>query len=651
MRVNPLSRINKIVILVLMLAFSSAAWAQFQLGAPKQDANFPSRSKILTRTLPQHTQIAPGNTLNLLIEVRIAPGWHLQSAHPLEPRFKALLLTPKSQDDITVEEILYPQHMLIDAGNLSSQKYLAVYEKTIYLLAKFKIAPGAAAGERTLEATLRTQACDDNSCLFPVTTPLTATFNIAPGDAKTNPDAADLFASQAVADLLANPLSMSPATTSPAPQQQPAAEAQAAPADSSELALLASRSYQPADSDQAELPLWQLILFALIGGMILNIMPCVLPVIPLKAIQLIQQAHGDRKRAVMHGLVFSAGVITLFAILALVLTTAFSGTVVYGKQFQNAGFVITMAMIILSLALSMLGVWTINPPQAVYQAEGPKSGYAGSFFMGLLATLLATPCSAPLLGSVLAWALIQPKMITLLMFILVGVGMSLPYILLTAFPSAIDKLPRAGRWAELLKQALGIVMIGVTIWLLIQLPPAILPWALFGAIILGFVCWAWGQLPNPTGSRSHIWGMRSAAIGIGLCLTGALFYLAKPVADTATEQKWQPLSIKLIDDALAAGRPVVVDWGADWCWNCIVLEKTVLSAEDVQKHFADKNTLLLKADLSHSNPLGEDLLARLNTRAIPALAIFSPKDPLRPVVLRDGYTRQRVKDELAKAAR
>lgn len=625
------------------------------LSAARAEVNFNPRTKIVARIIPERTQVAPQSTVNVLVEIQIAPGWHLQSYQPLEKFLKATQLEIKTDGPFAGGKVAYPDHKLVDAGSISEQPYLAVYEGTIYILAQATVNPDASAGPSTINAALKTQACDDKSCLPPSTTNLNAPIEIGTAG-PISPDYAALTATPAVQALIQK-LAAEPAKTATAPAATQAAAAPAAaesspPTDVSELAVLASRDYRPADSGQA-LPIWQLILFALAGGAILNIMPCVLPVIPLKAVQLIQQAHGDRKQAIVHGLVFSAGVITLFAVLAVVLTTAFDGAVVYGKQFQNAGFIITMAMIVLALALSMLGVWTINPPQAVYQVEGPKSGYAGSFFMGLLATLLATPCSAPLLGSVLAWALVQPKMITVMMFILVGIGMSLPYILLMAFPSAIDRLPRAGRWADLLKQGLGIVMMGVALWLLLQLPPAVLPWALFGALVLGFVCWGWGQLPNPLGERSTLWTTRIIVVVVGFAAAAGLYQLSRPTTPGGAESghHWQPLTLATLDAALKDGRPVVVDWTADWCWNCKVLDKTVLTADEVTKHFADKKAVLLKADMSHDNPLAEQMLVKLKGGAIPMLAVFSPKEPHRPVVLRDGYTRQRVIDEVTKATK
>jgi thiol:disulfide interchange protein DsbD len=274
-----------------------------------------------------------------------------------------------------------------------------------------------------------------------------------------------------------------------------------------------------------------------------------------------------------------------------------------------------------------------------------------------MATLLATPCSAPVLGAVLAWALTQPGWMTALMLGLVGVGMSLPYLLLAIFPDALNKVPRAGRWSDLLKQGLGIVMIGVAVYLLTLIPnTSYWPWVLAAGVLVALVCWAWGQLPTYNMERSRIWTIRVISVAVGIGLGIGLYFIAqkftRPIPPPADDGTWQTFNIALLDDALANGRPVVVDWTASWCINCHVLEATVLTTQSVQDAFRKSNALLLKADLSTDNPPATLLNRELGGEAIPVLAIFSPaKDRLnRPVVLRDSYFPDTVIKEVQKAA-
>ncbi len=373
--------------------------------------------------------------------------------------------------------------------------------------------------------------------------------------------------------------------------------------EADQLAAIGGRGYHAAHQETAQYSIGWIVLLALVAGMVLNVMPCVLPVIPLKVLSLVQQAHGDRRLAVLHALAFSSGIIVLFVVLAIVLK---SFSLFYGQQFQSPIFLGVMAMVIVALGLSMIGVWTMNPPQAVYRADdlGGGGSYLGSFVHGLMATLLATPCSGPFLGSVLAWAWVQPTWLTALALALVGVGMSLPYLALAAFPAMLNRLPRAGRWSELLKQGLGILMLGVAVYIITLIPNVTLwPWMMMGAVLVGFVCWGWGQIPTGAMAASRGWGIRLIVVVVGVGAGMGLWMWA-----TATTQKvdtgWQPFNMALLDAGLKAGRPVVVDWTADWCINCRSLDALVLSTEPVRKAFAESNALLLKADLSSDNPLG-----------------------------------------------
>jgi suppressor for copper-sensitivity B len=302
----------------------------------------------------------------------------------------------------------------------------------------------------------------------------------------------------------------------------------------------------------------------------------------------------------------------------------------------------------------MLGVWTINPPQAIYNVDTQHAGYLGSFTNGLMATLLATPCSAPYLGPVLAWALVQPAWLTALALGLVGVGMSLPYLLLAAFPALLNRIPRAGRWSELLKQGLGIVMIGVAVYLLQLIPNVQLwPWVLLGAVVVGLVCWAWGQIPTPQMALGRVWTIRVASLLVGAALGAGLIAIGSRIKmvemASRADGEWVPFNVALLDAAIAEGRPVVVDWTADWCINCHVLEATILSQNSVQDAFKHSHALLLRADLSTDNPPATALNRKLGGEAIPVLAVFSPSRPYEPVVLRDSYTPSRVVSEVGQA--
>jgi thiol:disulfide interchange protein DsbD len=243
---------------------------------------------------------------------------------------------------------------------------------------------------------------------------------------------------------------------------------------------------------------------------------------------------------------------------------------------------------------------------------------------------------------------------TALMLGLVGVGMSLPYLLLAIFPQALERVPRAGRWSDLLKQGLGIVMIGVAVYLLTLIPNTTYwPWVLMAGVLVALVCWAWGQIPSYNMERGQIWGIRVVALAVGIGLGAGLYAMStrytREIRPAMEESGWQAFNVALLDDALKNGRPVVVDWTATWCINCHALEAFVLNTTGVQEAFQKNNVLLLKADLSTDNPPATLLNRELGGEAIPVLAVFAPSRPYEPVVLRDSYSQQRVIDEVGKA--
>lgn len=618
----------------ILLRFCFLALALLLAAAQHAQAQTPTVD--VTATLKPSPLIA-GRDAAIVVTVNVPPGLHIQSRTPYDAYLVAMQIKVNAAPAITVDAPQYPKPKDIPAPpGASSQPMLSVYEGRVSVRIPLHVAADAAAGDspRTIDLSVRTQACDDQSCFAPATAKISLPAPILPASAAA-PPAAPLH-------------------------------------------------YFAANAAEGALAWWQLLLFALAGGAILNIMPCVLPVIPLKVMALIQQAHGRRKTAILHALVFASGIVTLFVLLGLALGLyglATGTTVVYGQQFQSTAFLLTMALIVLALALSMLGVWTITPPTAVYNADQPRSGYAGSFMSGLLATLLATPCSAPYLGPVLAWAFTQPLLVAVLVLALVGVGMAIPYVVLAAFPAGLDKLPRTGRWSELLKQFLGLILLGVALYLISTIPnPALWPWAMLSALLVAMACWAWGQIPTPNWPRPRLWTFRT----ILLLLTAALILIAQhlllpaglaaanpdassgggttstspaappPSTTAATPDSallpWQPFSLAALQRGLADHRIVIIDWTATWCINCRVVEATVLDSDPVQQAFREKNVLLLKADISSPNPAAEKLMQDLGSRSIPFLAIFSPARPQSPVVLRDLYSRDRVLREVQAAA-
>jgi thiol:disulfide interchange protein DsbD len=647
------------ILLLLALLVTSSVQAQFTSGLQRPGEPVTVKAAVSAQPL------LPGKSAEIAVELTVNRAYHVQSAFAPAPYIPAKV-TVAAAPGITVGAIQAQRGTDIPSPPALGTGTLSVYQGKAYFLIPITAAPDAAAGERTLDISITTQACDDNTCLPPKTSHVQVKAKVgAAGDAVEELEPA-LFAAAHKQQFLPTQLPEPPAS---ATQTQPAAtKAGDVPLlnDAQQQALIESRPYQPFNTREQEYSLAAILGFALVGGLILNVMPCVLPVIPLKALSFVQHAHGNHRVAMLHSLAFSAGIVTLFVALALVLRT---GGLFYGQQFQSPAFLITMALFVVALALSMLGVWTISTPQVVYKVEAKiaestqpldySSGaapqtpaaraYLASYGNGLMATLLATPCSAPFLGPVFAWAFNKPAWLTAMALAVVGVGMSIPYLVLAAFPKMLNRVPRAGRWSELLKQGLGIVMLGVGIYLITRIQNTRLWfWGFFGALAIALVCWGWGQIPSLTMSLRRIWTIRSIVLAIGILLGGGITYLASG-ATRPPDNHWVPFNVALLDKALKDGRPVVVDWTADWCINCQVLDATVLSREETQQAFAKSNALLLRADLTSDNPAATALNKKLGGEAIPVLAIFSPARPDKPVVLRDTYSRDRVIAEIEAA--
>jgi thiol:disulfide interchange protein/DsbC/DsbD-like thiol-disulfide interchange protein len=419
------------------------------------------------------------------------------------------------------------------------------------------------------------------------------------------------------------------------------------------------------------------ILFAILGGLLLNIMPCVLPVIALKVFGLVKMAGDKPERVKRLGWSFAAGIITSFAALALVVVILqFAGQQVgWGFQFQEPLFVIAMAAVVFAFGLSLFGVYEIRMPGSAVDSisaslarrEG-EEGYLASFSEGVFATILATPCTAPFLGSALGFAFAQPWWMIILIFLLVGFGMALPYLLLTARPAWQRYLPKPGAWMETAKQFMGFLMMATLLWLLYvlgkQLGMEAVIWTGAFLLTVGVAAWLVGRFATLTASpgRSRIvWisALLIVALGYYVFLESALNVrsVIAGVASSAaspTKEKggiaWEPFSRESLEEALRTDRPVFVDFTAEWCLTCKVNEHTALRDDSVVKAFSTLNVAAFKADWTNRNPEITSLLAKFGRSGVPLYVIFPPRDRRTPTVLPEVVTADIVRDAVEKAS-
>ena len=370
-----------------------------------------------------------------------------------------------------------------------------------------------------------------------------------------------------------------------------------------------------------------IILVALVGGMILNLMPCVFPVLGIKILGFVHQSGADRKKVTLHGLAFAAGVLLSFWSLAGVLTILRAGgaQLGWGFQLQSAAFVFALAVVMLVFALSMSGVFEFGLSATGVGARlQSKSGFAGSFFTGVLATVVATPCSAPFLAPALGAALALAPVESFAVFTAIAIGLSLPYLLLSIFPSAVRLLPRPGAWMETFKQVMAFPLyatVAYLIWVLAgQASANGFLMALFGLTLIAMAAWLYGrygsQLTKPGAARFGLIG------GLVLFMAGAaLGWPQNPSPDDIVWQAWSPDAVA---QARQAGKTVYVDFTARWCATCQANKKLVFSTSSIKDLFKKKNITTLEADWTNRDPRITAELAKWNRSAVPFNLVYKP---------------------------
>lgn len=384
------------------------------------------------------------------------------------------------------------------------------------------------------------------------------------------------------------------------------------------------------------------VLFALfLGGLILNLMPCVFPVIGLKIMGFAQQAGQDRKKVILHGLTFTAGVVLSFWVLSglLWIVRESSGAEIgWGYQLQNKWFVWVLVMLFLVFGLAMFGVFEFGAGATALGGKlQNKEGLAGTFFSGALATVAATPCSAPILGPAMGTAVTLPAVQFFLAFTIMAIGLAFPYLLLSAFPQLTEKLPRPGPWMESFKQALSFLLFGTAgyfYWVYsAHIDPDGQYIVIIGFVMVALACWIFGHW-GPLAPVRRRWIARGFAL-----LFAALGVYATTGPSNSDELVWEPWSEARVQELREASTPVYVDFTARWCATC-QQNKKVAYTKEVRELIRERGIVLLKADKTKPDPAIEAALAELGRAAIPVNVLYPPgqAEPIiTPEVLTPGY--------------
>jgi thiol:disulfide interchange protein DsbD len=390
-----------------------------------------------------------------------------------------------------------------------------------------------------------------------------------------------------------------------------------------------------------------ILLLAFGGGLILNLMPCVFPVLSIKILSLLDNSRGERKTIQISAAIYTLGVLFSFWVLVAVLLALRAGgrSLGWGFQLQAPGFVAFLICLLFVLGLSLIGAFEIGSSLMNTGTGLTQRGkYSSSFFTGVLATVVATPCTAPLMGVAVGFALSQSPAVCVAVFTSMAIGLASPFLLLSFFPQLSGLLPRPGAWMETLKQMMSFLIFGTVIWLLWVLGQQVgmnqLALLLFALLVLSIAAWIAGRWPQ---SRT----VRAAAVVLGIGVTAYCSTALTPL-DTAARQngseaalskgglKWEAFSPDKLASYRSSGKPVLVDFTAAWCLTCQVNDRVVFHSPQVEQRLNRSDIVLLRADWTSYDPVITEWLAKFGRSGIPFYIIYTPDRGSTPTTLPDG---------------
>ncbi|MBI3924947.1 MAG: thioredoxin family protein [Armatimonadetes bacterium] len=382
---------------------------------------------------------------------------------------------------------------------------------------------------------------------------------------------------------------------------------------------------------------------AFLGGMLLNLMPCVFPVLSIKVLGFVEQANHDKSQPWKHGVVFAAGVLVSFWVIsgALLALRAGGEKLGWGFQLQSPQFVVAVACLFLLIALNLLGVFEVGEElQSLGDLADHKTGFAGSFWTGVLATVVATPCTAPFMGAAVGATLTLPAVYSVLIFSSLGLGMAFPYVLLTSVPALLNRVPRPGAWMITFKQLMAFPMLLTSVWLAWVLGKQLGVDAV--ATLLGFMvlialgAWVLGRW-GLDGERSR--KRELARLVASVLMLGSIGLAMVRVEPDAESIEWQVFSPELVERLREEGKPVFVDFTAAWCLSCQVNEKVALASHPVRERFRALGVEAVKADWTNRDEAITRALESFGRNGVP-LYVYYPAGGADPIVLPEVITPQ-----------
>ncbi len=600
-----------------------------------------ARSQRGVKIAPAVEGFAPekGDTFDLLLNVTVPRGLHIQSNKPTEEFYIAADTFLERTDGIQFGEPQYPEPHIRDAKFLGK---VSEFEGAITIRIPSTVESADLPSSLRLAGVFRMQACTDGGQCYPpesvafesMVPVKSADAGAASGQAARGDENAAPVENDEDAETQTAAVPVESATTPPSSEPGPAGGAESSTAARS-LAPPAPPPGNVAGAETRGIAIF--ILLGFLGGLILNVMPCVLPVISIKVLSFVQQAGEDRGRVLRLGLAFCAGIIVWFWGFAAITLVGLD------QPLQNPWVVVGLTAVMFVFGLSLFGVFEINLPgraSTTLAGAAEREGYTGAFLKGLLATVLGTACTAPLLAPALAWAATQPPVNAFIVFSAAGLGMAAPYLVLSAAPGWMRYLPRPGNWMITFKQAMGFLLIGTAVWLLWVLSKQWyedgVVWTVGFLAFLGVSCWLVGKVDiNWHASSQYATWAAAIVIAIG-GWTFCYRYMFNPAAAIAARKAmmspaladvdhlnwengipWQAYQPGKAEELARRGYTVYVDYTAAWCWSCQTNKKAVLETDAIRRRMADLGVIPIKADFTNPDPDIEEDLRRFQRSTVP----------------------------------
>jgi thiol:disulfide interchange protein len=582
-----------LIFLMFCLVGSPVVWAQ--------------GSKATVSTAVNLSALQPGQDAVVALVFDVKRGFHAQSHTPYNKDYIALTVTTADNGAIKPKEAIYPPG---HDENYPALGLLSVYTGKVIIYVPLKVAADATPGTVTIGGTIRYQICDDSSCFIPETKKWSVESKIVGKGEAVSENQPELFRN------------FDPSVFARS------GDVAAAPAIESTKIEFFGKELDLGGSSY-------LLAFAMafVVGIVFNAVPCVLPVLPLKAMGFYEVSQHNRTKCLALGAVFSLGLIASFAVLGLIVLL---GGKAWGELFGNAWFLGSIVIVLAVLAFSMFGTFSVGLPQWMYAITPRHDTYAGNFLFGILTAALSTPCTFGMFLGLLVWAAKQPPVLGTLLVTTVGVGMAFPYFVLSAFPQLARRFPRTGPWAEIVKQMMGFLLLVSAVYFARRFVEAWVGERTYWWVVFAVVLAAGVFLVVRTNHFAKSAMPRVVGAVLALLFVVPSFLWVWRVTHPPID--WKPYSVAALEQARKTGRPVMVEFTAAWCGNCIALETTVFHNPEAVRAIKEENVQTLRADLTQESAPGWPLLKEVSrVGAIPLTAIYLP-GAKEPVTLRGLYS-------------